>query len=516
MKVKLAHSFSQIELREEAVKLLGEVLEYYPISQSSSSAITLLNKIECENLFNIYSYSSIISKKYLSKKWAKHVGIREDVKNLLLAQNGLNIENIKNQLKNTKPAFEEKIKLLKSAESLFAFREYRVALEILHYLDSLKIKDVQFPKDTLLEYLGRVYNALNNPNKAAESYKRFFQSFPDSPKVKSILERIGKSLHFDRRFFDAAMFLENKKIVTRDNRDNWFIFWNYYLSRNYKKAKLIAEKMLGNLKESHPDYRRYRYWLAKIYRKIGQVNKGNQIWNEQIKQCSTNDIYTFFIQQQLSDSKEKSQNYALPKDITVRDSLVTFNAKPNEKNKFIFELLEYGLLDFASLYIRAYPSVNLVQSEALEIGEIAYKNQDFYDAILISNNFVNVKKYQKDSPIYKQFMRLNYPLAFWDEVQFVAQNLEVNPFWILAIIRTESLFHKDARSHVGAVGLMQLMPYTGYKIAEYLKIKDFHPETSLRDHGLSIFMGGWYLHHLVKSQEILGSMLMTEHNIFFY
>ena len=53
-----------------------------------------------------------------------------------------------------------------------------------------------------------------------------------------------------------------------------------------------------------------------------------------------------------------------------------------------------------------------------------------------------------------------YPLAFRDIVTKCAQAQKIDPFLIMAIMREESRFQRDAVSGAGALGLMQLMPAT--------------------------------------------------------
>lgn len=58
-------------------------------------------------------------------------------------------------------------------------------------------------------------------------------------------------------------------------------------------------------------------------------------------------------------------------------------------------------------------------------------------------------------------LALRFPLSFSDSVQRQARNHQLDPGHVYAVIRQESAFNKDARSHAGAMGLMQLMPQTG-------------------------------------------------------
>jgi hypothetical protein len=56
--------------------------------------------------------------------------------------------------------------------------------------------------------------------------------------------------------------------------------------------------------------------------------------------------------------------------------------------------------------------------------------------------------------------RIVFPRRFYDEVRGLAAKAEVDPDLVMAIIRQESVFNPAARSPVGAMGLMQLMPAT--------------------------------------------------------
>ena len=64
---------------------------------------------------------------------------------------------------------------------------------------------------------------------------------------------------------------------------------------------------------------------------------------------------------------------------------------------------------------------------------------------------------------------------------------------ILAIIRTESHFDVRAKSHKGAIGLMQLMPSTAKWLSPQLGLK-YKGRNSLYDPELNIKLGTYYLH----------------------
>ena len=64
------------------------------------------------------------------------------------------------------------------------------------------------------------------------------------------------------------------------------------------------------------------------------------------------------------------------------------------------------------------------------------------------------------------FLRMAYPRPFWDTVVEAARTHGADPVLLVSLMRSESRFDPAARSAVGAVGLLQIMPYTAEALAE--------------------------------------------------
>ncbi len=67
---------------------------------------------------------------------------------------------------------------------------------------------------------------------------------------------------------------------------------------------------------------------------------------------------------------------------------------------------------------------------------------------------------------YWDDLELRFPLDHQRLAEAEARRHGLEPAWLLAVIRQESAFAADARSRVGATGLMQLMPATAKKVAK--------------------------------------------------
>ena len=90
-----------------------------------------------------------------------------------------------------------------------------------------------------------------------------------------------------------------------------------------------------------------------------------------------------------------------------------------------------------------------------------------------------------------------YPLSYEELIEAGANEFNLNPAFVAAIIRSESSFQPFAESSVGARGLMQLMPDTAEWISGKMKFSGYafdrmyDPETNIR-------FGCWYLNYLAS------------------
>ncbi|MCK9488542.1 MAG: transglycosylase SLT domain-containing protein [Xanthomonadales bacterium] len=90
------------------------------------------------------------------------------------------------------------------------------------------------------------------------------------------------------------------------------------------------------------------------------------------------------------------------------------------------------------------------------------------------------------------YYSLRFPLAELATVKREAAANDLDPAWVLALIRAESAWRADARSPANARGLMQLLPATGQRMARELGIT-WSGAGSLQDPTTNIRLGTRYL-----------------------
>ena len=105
---------------------------------------------------------------------------------------------------------------------------------------------------------------------------------------------------------------------------------------------------------------------------------------------------------------------------------------------------------------------------------------------------------------YQRALR-NYPVAYTDLIKQYADQYELDPYLVQSIMRCESSNDPTAKSDVGAIGLMQIMPETGEWIAHKIDPELAYSLDMLEDPATSIEYGCWYLHFL--SERFNGSII---------
>jgi len=99
-----------------------------------------------------------------------------------------------------------------------------------------------------------------------------------------------------------------------------------------------------------------------------------------------------------------------------------------------------------------------------------------------------------------------YPMPFRDLVVSRSRAIGLDPAYVYGLIRQESRFVVSAASHVGASGLMQVMPATARWTARRIGMKDFDP-AQLSDRMTNVTIGTAYLKLALDDFE--GSMPMA-------
>ncbi|RZA21724.1 MAG: lytic murein transglycosylase [Lysobacteraceae bacterium] len=123
--------------------------------------------------------------------------------------------------------------------------------------------------------------------------------------------------------------------------------------------------------------------------------------------------------------------------------------------------------------------------------EVAQDNGWFDRGVFALVN-VGGKRYPEETRLYQ----LRFPLHHQETIRREAARNRLDPAWIAAEIRAESVFDPNARSSADARGLMQVLPGTGAEVARKLGLP-WGGGQSLYDADTNITLGSAYLRQLM-------------------
>jgi soluble lytic murein transglycosylase len=93
---------------------------------------------------------------------------------------------------------------------------------------------------------------------------------------------------------------------------------------------------------------------------------------------------------------------------------------------------------------------------------------------------------------------LRYIAPFSDQVRPKADELALDNGWVYGLMRQESRFIMNAKSSVGAKGLMQLMPATAKWVAQKIKLAGYHP-SRVTEMNTNVTLGTHYMKMVLDS-----------------
>jgi soluble lytic murein transglycosylase len=134
-----------------------------------------------------------------------------------------------------------------------------------------------------------------------------------------------------------------------------------------------------------------------------------------------------------------------------------------------------------------------VSKSSPSVEEIAYIYSKFQEL----GEYRHMVKLVAKNPYKETLNHLRYPRAYWDTVEAISKKYSVDPLMVLSVMREESMFDPDARSIAGALGLMQLIPQTAFRLNGTLRL-GVNNTAHIRNIKNNIQLGIYYLSSLIK------------------
>ena len=198
----------------------------------------------------------------------------------------------------------------------------------------------------------------------------------------------------------------------------------------------------------------WQYWSARALAALGKKNEALAIYKNISGQ------YNFYGQLALEELGQKIAAPKQPEPVTEKELAL---ARANPHLQQAVALFKLGLRTDAVPQWN-YALTDMTDSQLRAAAEFA-REQQIYDRV------VNTSERTQNSIDFSQ----RFIAPFEGRVREQADSINLDPAWVYGLIRQESRFIMDARSVVGASGLMQLMPATAKYVANRVGMTDFQP-----------------------------------------
>ncbi|RKZ81310.1 MAG: transglycosylase [Gammaproteobacteria bacterium] len=224
---------------------------------------------------------------------------------------------------------------------------------------------------------------------------------------------------------------------------------------------------------------RWQYWLAR-----SQIERGEELTAYKTFQnlMGERDYYSFLSSDQLDQSYQMNHNPIVhtPSEL---DNLAQTPA--------VTRLREFYALNMMLESRRqAYKLMQTLSTRDLQLLAIITYQWNWY------NQTIAILGKAK----YWDALNLRFPIVYDTAILKAGKTNGLDPSWLFGIARQESAFNPRARSHVGATGLMQLMPKTGKLIARLIN----HPmkkTSELLNPDRNIQLGSAYLRRMYDKNQ---------------
>jgi soluble lytic murein transglycosylase len=106
---------------------------------------------------------------------------------------------------------------------------------------------------------------------------------------------------------------------------------------------------------------------------------------------------------------------------------------------------------------------------------------------------------------------LLFPLRYYDEVTAQTSKYQLDMNLVLGLIRQESAFDAEARSHANARGLMQILPATGRRLARQAALPKYSTQNLYRPE-INVALGCRYFASLLQQFDQRVELALAAYN----
>lgn len=365
------------------------------------------------------------------------------------------------------------------------------------------------PDPDVIISVARSYKKMNKDNEAGEWYQKHLDLYPNHPRTQEILWLRAWQLEAVNKY-EAA---ENcyQRIYTKypqgTRAEEAYIRHAlcYYRLEQYRSAIEILDKSIKKYSPSSQCLTQF-FWKGKCLLAIDSVEAGRKILTD-LSKSEPFDYYAHRGRQiliLLGDTSGLSidTGYNLKKAAVWMDSISPRNTYKQLSSvdscnlrRGVF-LASVGAVKDADIFLesleQSFPGNLRLQ---FELAWLYLASEASAPAYRVARKLTWRIPVSCRSNLPFAVYSLLFPPFYADYIKSQASVFNVDPYLVSAVIRQESIFNPRIVSPAGAIGLMQIMPFTGKQIAN--KIGESFVVDSLSSPFPNIKYGTCYLRELL-------------------
>lgn len=370
-------------------------------------------------------------------------------------------------------------------------------------------------------HLARSLRARKRNKEATAAYLTFAQEFPESERAPEALLYVARRYDAQGRLGDSAeTFLRMAAAYpSHDGIEEayWNAGYNYYRAKRYQEAATAFARLPAVQPHSYLAAKA-NYWAGKALQKYELNDEARTVFKQVIDNYP-NSYYAYQADLRLSGLDGTSVETVLtgwsqgnPVDLMPPSvNLESFSS--------VFESVDSTYVGNRSERVHLERAAALIEvwlrkdSEAesdlarslepdnpwvlAETARMYFANRLYREGIRAADRLqrhIRSTGIGNSDSVPPEFV---YPAPFWTHVVETARENEMDPLFLLAIMRQESRFDQWISSWAGAHGLMQLMPSTAKETARIMRMRDYSVRR-LKEPEVSIAIGSKYISRLLK------------------
>lgn len=382
-----------------------------------------------------------------------------------------------------KPLDPTQLKTAKMGRARALFRERKYAAAVTAYGALLPDLEARFWRARSLVRVGRIEDSLAEFEEVARGSDEDLASW--SLYLMGTLYEDRKGLQEAIGYFKRAARYE--RFPDRMRESLWREGWAHFRTGAHAQAR-AALLALAAKTEDELDRLKPRYWAARAASGAGDEKMSQRELTEIARDFPLS-YYGWRAQERLAQANT---------------SVIVTKGQLSEGTRHVEDeaieraalLIEAGLHELARDELRYAASNARGLGDRTRVGILLARVGDYHRAselVVLAYAGPLARGLQQGR---EALWWLSWPPAYRETIAAVfPKDASIDPELVWAIMREESLYRVDARSSVGALGLLQLMPETAAQLAEETGLAGFKSE-DLFDPRTNITLGATYLDQL--------------------